>query len=78
MSLNDLIADEPFSYHPTKSGSVQISYKGRTITTLGGREAARFLTKIESESRDNAQLLMAKATGHFKHGNERVSKNAKY
>lgn len=70
MSLQDLISEAPFSFFSTKSGLVQISYKGKIVTTLSGREASRFLAKLESANKKGAQLAMAKATGHFKHGNE--------
>ncbi len=72
MSLDDLLAGEPFSYRATKSGLVQISYKGKTVTTLSGGDASRFLGRVDSGDCKDAQLAMAKATGHFKHGSERV------
>jgi hypothetical protein len=75
MSLDELIADEPFDYRATKSGLVYISYKGRTVTTLRGHESSRFLSKVESGNPKAVQLAMAKATGNFKHGAERVPKN---
>jgi len=37
-------------------------------------QAARFMSRAEPSDPDALQLLMAKATGHFKHGNERVRK----
>ena len=70
MSRQDLNTEEPFSYRSTKSGSVRISYRGRTVTTLSGREATKFIAKVEADQGANAQLVMAKATGHFKHGTE--------
>jgi len=75
MSLDEMIAEEPFSYRATKSGLVLISYRGMTVTTLNGREATRFLSRVDSGDRKDAQLAMAKVTGHFKHGTERVSRN---
>ena len=75
MSLNDLLSDKPFSYRAVKSGLVQISYKGKLVTTLSGRNSLRFLSKVGSADSESAQLTMAKATGHFKHGTERVSKD---
>jgi len=78
MSLDKLFDDEPFSYFSTKSGLIQISYNGKTITTLSGKEGVKFLAKIESGDRQIAQLVMAKVTGNFKHGNERISKNNSY
>ena len=70
MSRADLNTEDPFSYRSTKSESVQISYRGRTVTTLSGREAAKFIAKVAANHGANAQLVMAKATGHFKHGTE--------
>jgi hypothetical protein len=77
MSLDDLLSDEPFSYRATKNGLVQISYKGKLVTTLGERDSSRFLAKVSSGDSSSAQLAMAKATGHFKHGSERVGKSHK-
>lgn len=71
MSLEKLFQDEPFSYHSTKNGLIQISYKGKIVTTISGKSGLKFLNKMASGDNDNAQLVMAKATGHFKHGNER-------
>lgn len=77
MSLNDLLSEEPFSYRATKNGLVQISYNGKIVTTLSGRNSSRFLARVSSADAQSAQLVMAKATGHFKHGSERESKNHK-
>jgi hypothetical protein len=70
------LADEPFDDRVTKAGAVRISYGGRVVTTVSGRAAARLATALvrASSSADPAprvQLLLAKATGNFKHGNER-------
>ena len=52
---------------------VVISHHGRRATTLR-REAARsFLAAVDDG--DDAQELMARATGNYKHGNERVTKS---
>jgi hypothetical protein len=75
MSLNDLYSEEPFSYRETKSGLVYISYNGKSVTTLSGRNASKFLAKVGHGDRQSDQLEMAKATGHFKHGSERTAKN---
>jgi hypothetical protein len=74
MKGDDPLADEPFSYRDTKSGLVQISYCGKMVTTLSGADAVRFLNKVESAKPEDVQLAMAKATGHFKHGTERLSR----
>jgi hypothetical protein len=77
MSLEDLLFDEPFSYRATKNGLVQISYKGKIVTTLGDQDSTRFLAKVYLEDSQSTQLAMAKATGHFKRGTERVGKSRK-
>ncbi len=63
--------EEPFSYRVSKDGKVFISHFGRQVTILPGKEAQRFLARIGSLSDKEAQLVMAKATGNFKRGNER-------
>ena len=43
----------------------------RRATTLAGKIAERFLEVAPTEDEQGQQLLMAKATGNFKRGNER-------
>ena len=62
--------DEVFSYRITKNDKVFISWHGKMVTTLSGRKAENFIFTIEDADDKEAQLIMAKATGHFKHGNE--------
>ena len=51
-----------------------ISYEGRQVTTLSGKEAERFIRQIENAEGKSAQLIMAKVTGNFKRGNEKIAK----
>jgi hypothetical protein len=60
-----------FSYRATKDEKVLISWQGRTVTTLSGAKAHRFLADAERADAEGEQLLMARATGNFKRGNER-------
>lgn len=64
-------APDGFSYATTKDGRVRIAWRGRVVTTLAGNAAARFLARVDGADHDAAQHAMARATGHFKHGNER-------
>ena len=66
--------DRQFSYQETKSEIVMISSHGRTVTTLKGNAALKFLMKVQSLDDKGQQLLMAKATGQFKFGNEKAQK----
>jgi hypothetical protein len=60
-----------FAWASTKDGRVRISWRGRVVTTLAGGPAARFLKQVEGADEEAEQLLMARATGNFKRGNER-------
>lgn len=60
-----------FGYRATRDGKVFISWQGRDVTVLKGAAASRFIDRVSGASERDAQLEMARATGHFKHGNER-------
>lgn len=65
------LAAQPFSYQATKQGILFLSCGGRVVTTLKGKAADKLRAALERASPEEEQLLLAKATGHFKHGNER-------
>ena len=69
-----VLDDEPFAYRVVKSGTVFISWEGKQVTQLSGKAAERFLAKIAGLEGQAAQLVMARATGNFKRGNERMGK----
>ena len=60
-----------FSYRITKDRKVYISWNGKHVTTLVGRKAETFIAAVRDSGEKAAQLIMAKATGNFKRGNER-------
>lgn len=61
-----------FDYDARRGGEVRITHHGHPAITLRGAAAARFLADVED---DDPQELMARLTGNYKHGNERVAKN---
>lgn len=65
------LAENPFSFRTTKDRKVFIHWNGKQVMVLKGKAAEKFLAEINDADEHQAQLLMAKATGHFKHGNER-------
>lgn len=65
-----ILDDEIFSYRSSRD-KVFISWRGKQVMILKGEQAAKFLRKIEPLDGKAAQLVMAKITGNFKHGNER-------
>ncbi len=60
-----------FSWQSTQNDRVMIFADGKVAKTLRGKEAIKFLNKVERASEEEAQRLMAAATGQFKFGNER-------
>lgn len=62
-----------FSHRSRKSGEVQVLHRGALACTLRGAEAQDFLAEIASCSPADAQQLMARITGNYKRGNERLA-----
>lgn len=65
------LEEEVFTYRITKDKKVFISWHGKPVTTLSGSKAEDFIAKIEDTEGKESQLIMAKVTGNFKHGNEK-------
>lgn len=61
---------EGFEYVRRADGSVVITHHGRVAAKLRGGRAAEFLAEVE----DDPQLVMARWTGNYRHGNERVAR----
>lgn len=64
------LQEEPFAFRETKDGKVLIYWHGKQVAVLKGRIAQKFLADIAPADSMQAQVLMARVTGHFKHGNE--------
>lgn len=69
------MSDLGFTYRERKGGVVELLHRGRLATTLRGVEAMDFLSEVQSLAASDAQQLMARLTGNFKRGNERVASN---
>lgn len=70
----DKFNEEIFTYEVTKDLKVFIYWNGKRVTILSGKSSDKFLSKIQFTNAKEAQLIMAKATGNFKHGNEKDNK----
>jgi hypothetical protein len=70
MSDNDL----GFRFRRSKSGDARISHNGKSATTLRGDRAARFLEDMSALGFDDQQQEMARLTGNYRRGNERLAK----
>ena len=67
--------EEVFTYRATKDKKVFIYWNGRQVKVLNSENALTFIDEISEAEGKEAQLIMAKATGNFKHGNEKQAKN---
>jgi hypothetical protein len=54
-----------------RAGSVVIRHRGKHASTLRGARAAEFLAEVAA---GDEQLVMARWTGNYKRGNERLAK----
>ena len=68
------LEEEVFSYKITKDQRVFLYWHGKQVMVISGRSALDFIGKISDAEGRDAQLLMARVTGHFKHGNEKAGK----
>lgn len=60
-----------FTHRITKDGRVLISWQGRVVTTVAGARARKLIEQLDRGDRREVQHLLARATGNFRHGNER-------
>ena len=70
-SANDL----GFTYRQRKGGVVEVLHHGGLASTLRGVAALEFLSAVQSSQSLDAQQLMARITGNYKRGNERLASN---
>lgn len=67
----DRLKESPFDYNITKSKKMMIYFENRHIMTLSEKESGKIERKLKGQNEFNIQLILAKVTGNFKHGNER-------
>lgn len=62
---------EGFEYR-VRGGEVHVWHHGRAAAVLRGRRAEQFLADVAA---GDPQLVMARVTGAYRHGNERTARN---
>ncbi|MEU6822996.1 hypothetical protein ABZ921_20395 [Streptomyces atriruber] len=60
-----------FTYEERADGTVVITHGSRAAGTLRGGRAEQFLAEVTG---GDPQLVMARWTGNYKHGNERTAR----
>ncbi|MDU5080428.1 hypothetical protein CIW83_02135 [Tissierella sp. P1] len=68
------LQEECFSYRVSKDNKVFIFWHEKQVMILKGKDSEKFLAKIENADTLESQLIMAKITGNFKRGNEKINK----
>ncbi|WP_312651910.1 hypothetical protein [Proteiniclasticum sp.] len=66
--------DHPFDYVVFKNQSLQIYYNGKPVVILKDQKARDLIEKLEKAEDKDIQLILAKITGNFKRGNEKLFK----
>ena len=66
--------DLGFTFRQSKNGRVLISHHGNLATTLRADKASGFMADMRSVNFNSQQQEMARITGNYRRGNERVAK----
>lgn len=61
------LGSDPFDHRIRSGGQVEILRGGRVVLVVGGARASKLAAKLTSASESERQLLLAKASGHYKH-----------
>jgi hypothetical protein len=69
----DTSGDLGFTVQRRKNGDVCVLHRGRLAATLRGAEASAFLEEMALGSPADGQQLMARLTGNYRRGNERLA-----
>ena len=64
-----------FAFQTRKGGEVVVTHHGKHATTLRGQRAAAFLQDMAEAGRAEQQEAMARLTGNYRRGNERLAKS---
>lgn len=66
--------EPPFDYRFAKDDKVLIYRKGKLVMTLTREKARKLKGKMEGKSLREIQFILAKITGQYKYGNEKMNK----
>ena len=66
--------DLGFTFIETKNGEIIINHFGKKAITLRSNRAMKFKQDIDISTFNDQQQLMARLTGNYKRGNERLAK----
>lgn len=71
------LEENPFDYQITKDGKIMISYNGKQVKVMKGKQAEKLIARLDELDEYDIQLELARVTGNFKRGNERQMRHNK-
>lgn len=75
MPKKDRLEETQFTCRSTKDGKLFVYWHGKHVRTYAGLEAEDILSEINSAgSERDVQYALARVTGNFKRGNEKLAK----
>jgi hypothetical protein len=64
-------AAEPFTWRVTADAKVLVSRGGKQVVVVAGPRASKLSAQLEVADEEQAQQLLARATGNYRRGNEK-------
>lgn len=74
MGLNELVNNQTFSWKKGKNNKLFIYFNGKEVMVLKEQKAQKLLEELIDSSEEEEQYLLARITGNFKRGNEKLAK----
>ena len=62
-----------FVWRRLRGDDIRVLRHGRLVSTIRGKEAHAFAAEMRDADEAAQQQIMARLTGNYKHGNERVA-----
>lgn len=72
----NVLDENPFDYRIFKDNKLEITWNDKPVMMLKGTAAAELIRKLEKAEGKEVQLILAKVTGNFKRGNEKLFKKS--
>ena len=70
-----MMEDLGFDFEINKNGELVLTHHGRFATKFSSSKAVPIVAKLAALDANGQQQLMARLTGNYKRGNEKLAKN---
>ncbi|MEI5989657.1 hypothetical protein [Enterococcus crotali] len=76
VGLDKLVTNKVFSWQVNKDHKLFVFYHGKQVMIVKGIDAQNLAEDLQSASEKEQQSILARITGNFKRGNERLAKRS--